>query len=106
MRYCFAQPLRPRVKAADNALQFGKFLHQLGGEIGFGQQHCLFERCMVKRNSLGSDRGGHSLRHEQVAFGFAEVAAEIPLEGYGLKFFQPLLQEESSGRNSKRSGHR
>ena len=102
----FAQPLRARVEAADDALQFSKFFHQLGGEIGLGQQHRLFERCMVKRNSLGGDCGPQSFGHEQVAFGLAEVAAKIPLKGNRLELFQPLLQRESSGRSSKRSGHR
>ena len=59
LRYRFAQSLSPGVETADDALQFGKFLHQLGGEIGLGQQHRLLERSLVERNPLGSDRSGH-----------------------------------------------
>ncbi len=89
MRDRFAQSLRPGIESPDDALQLGKFLHQLGGEIGLGQQHRLLKRCMVQRDALGSDRGGHGFCHAQVAFGLAEVAAKILLKGDRLELLKP-----------------
>ena len=47
---------------------------------------------MIKLNSAGANRRSHSLRHKQVAFRLAEVAAKIPLECDRLEFLYSLLQ--------------
>ncbi len=36
-RHVFRLALRARIEAADDTLQLGELLHQLGGQIGFGK---------------------------------------------------------------------
>ena len=85
--------LRPGVEAADNALQFGEFLYQFGGEIGLGEQGGLVHHAGANRQPVLLDGfrepTGEAL-HAQSLF---VVAAEVFLEGDVLQ--QPDAIEQS-----------
>ena len=66
----FGLALRARVKSADHALQFGEFLDQFGGEVGFAELG----------GALGVGVTAEFLHKCDNALGLFEIGAELRLE--------------------------
>ena len=72
--------LHARVKAADNSLQFGEFLDQFRGQIGFGQQRSFVDDAGSNGHAALLHRLGQPTGHALHAHRLVVVAAEIFLE--------------------------
>ena len=88
----FVELLHARVKAADNSLQFGKFLDQFGGQIGFRQQRGFVNYAGPNRHAALLDLFGQRTGHALHAHRLVVVAAEIFLESDVAQPFDALAQ--------------
>jgi len=78
--YAFVEFLHLRVEPADNSLQFGEFLDEFGGQIGFRQQRRFVDYAGPNRHAVLSHRLGERTGQVLHAHRLVVIAAEIFLE--------------------------
>ena len=84
--------LHPRIQAADDALQLGELLHQLGRQVGLAEQAGLEDDARTHRAARTANRFRDQAAQFLHAKGLVEVAAQVFLEGDGLQHLHALAQ--------------
>ena len=80
------------VQATDDSLQLGELFHQLGGEVGLGQQRRFEDNARPYWLARIANRLGDQAAQLLHPHRLVEVAAEIFLEGHGLQHLHALAQ--------------
>ena len=80
------------VQTADDALQFGKLFHQLGGEVGLGKQRRFEDDARPDRRASTAKRLGNQAAQLLHPHRLVEVAAQNFLEGHRLQHVHALAQ--------------